>query len=100
MNLNDFAFDLKAYGCPGLISGLFSEAHLVDFFERLLPKTRARKISHGEAILAFVLNGISFARRQLYLCPEFFRGLSVSRLFGREMTPEDLNESVMGEALN
>ncbi|MDL2275901.1 IS1634 family transposase [Desulfosarcina sp. OttesenSCG-928-G10] len=101
LNVNDISLSPKPYGHLGLVSGFFSEMGLVSFFDELMPKTRKHRITHGEAILAFSLNGIAFARRQLYLFSEFFEKLPISRLFGcDEITSEDLNESVMGEALD
>jgi transposase len=100
VRLNDISVSTKSLGHLGLISAYYEELGLRDFFDALLPKTRSHKISHGTAALAFLLNGLSFARRQLYLFPEFFSNLPVSRLFGEGVEPEHLNDAVMGELLD
>jgi transposase len=100
VRLSDITVSSKTLGHLGLISAYYEELGLMDFFDALLPKTRTHKISHGTALLAFLLNGLSFARRQLYLFPEFFRNLPVSRLLGEGVEPEHLNDAVMGELLD
>ncbi|MDR0882279.1 MAG: DUF4277 domain-containing protein [Candidatus Adiutrix sp.] len=96
----DIEIKTSFFGHLGLISTYFEELGLVRLFDELMPKTRAHKITHGEAILAFVLNGLSVQRRQLYLFPNFFENLPVARLFGRDIESGDLNEAVMGELLD
>lgn len=100
VRLTDISVSSKSLGHLGLISVYYEELGLMNFFDALLPKTRTHKISHGTAVLAFLLNGLSFARRQLYLFPEFFRNLPVSRLLGEGVEPEHLNDAVMGELLD
>ncbi|MDR3258531.1 MAG: IS1634 family transposase [Fusobacteriaceae bacterium] len=84
----------------GIISTLFKETRLVEHYDQLLPKNRDHFISHGEAILAFVLNGLSFGPRQLYKFEDFFKTCSLSKIFGRELKSEYINEAVMGELLD
>jgi transposase len=102
-NLGTFE-DLQIHSLPfghlGLISAYFQKLELKDFFDSLLPKNREHHISHGTAVLAFLLNGLSFSRRQLYLFPDFFRSLPTERLLGEGVKPEYLNDCVMGELLD
>jgi transposase len=100
VNLSDIEVESRSMGHLGLISTFFEELGLKKFFDSLLPKKREHKISHGTAVLAFLLNGLSFARRQLYLFPEFFRNLPTGRLLGNGVEPEHLNDAVMGELLD
>jgi transposase len=100
VKLADIEVQSRSMGHLGLISTYFEELGLKKFFDDLIPKKRTHKVSHGTAILAFLLNGLSFTRRQLYLFPEFFRNLPVSRLFGEGIEPEHLNDAVMGELLD
>ncbi len=100
IRLGDIETEASFYGHLGLIAEYFNELELRTFFDSLMPKKRAHKVTHGDAILAFVLNGLSFQRRQLYLFPQFFENLPVSRLFGKDLQADDLNEAVMGELLD
>ena len=85
IRLGDIEIESSFYGHLGLIAEYFNELELRTFFDSLMPKKRAHKVTHGDAILAFVLNGLSFQRRQLYLFPQFFENLPVSRLFGKDL---------------
>jgi transposase len=100
VNLNKIELQSYPLGHLGLISVFYEELQLKDLFDSLLPKNREHKISHGTAVLAFLLNGLSFSRRQLYLFPEFFQNLPLERLFGDAIEPAHLNEFVMGELLD
>ena len=100
VKLSDIKIQSRPLGHLGLISMYYEELGLKCLFDSLLPKNREHKISHGTAILAFLLNGLSFSRRQLYLFPEFFRNLPLQRLLGEGIEPEHLNDSVMGELLD
>jgi transposase len=100
VNLNDIEIQSRSMGHLGLISMYYEELGLKDFFDSLLPKNRDHKISHGTAVLAFLLNGLSFSRRQLYLFPDFFQNLPLQRLLGENIESEHLNDSVMGELLD
>jgi transposase len=98
--LSDISMRNRQLDHLGLISMYYEKLGLKDLFDSLLPKNREHKISHGTAILAFLLNGLSFSRRQMYLFPEFFRRLPIQRLLGDNIEPEHLNDSVMGELLD
>ena len=71
--LSDIEIQPRSLEHLGLISMYYDKLCLKDFFDSLLPKNRDHKISHGTAILAYLLNGLSLGRRQLYLFPEFSR---------------------------
>jgi len=47
-----------------------------------------------------VLNGLGFVNQRLYLFPKFFQDKPVARLIGESIKAEQLNEHVMGRALD
>jgi len=47
-----------------------------------------------------VLNGLGFVGQPLSLCPEYFKNISVERLFGNGIPKEDLNQYVIGDTLD
>ena len=98
--LSDIEIQPRSLEHLGLISMYYDKLCLKDFFDSLLPKNRDHKISHGTAILAYLLNGLSLGRRQLYLFPEFFQNLPVQRLLGEGIESKHINDSVMGELLD
>jgi transposase len=47
-----------------------------------------------------VLNGFGFVQQRLYLTPELFERVPTERLIGEGVRPENLNEGVLGRALD
>ena len=87
-------------GHLGLIAGLFRELGIDKLIDEKLPKKRNYKVPHSICILAMVINGLGFVGQRLYLFPEFFENISVERLFGKNVTREDLNQYAIGETLD
>jgi len=87
-------------GHLGLIAGLFWELGIDKLIDEKLPKKRDHKVPHSICILAMVINGLGFVGQRLYLFPEFFENISVERLFGKNVTREDLNQYAIGETLD
>src|SRR3954470_5439009 len=85
----------------GLVAGMFDELGIGDLVDELVPQDLSqRKVSVGQALKAMVLNGLGFANRRLYLMPEFFRNKPTERLVGAGISPEHLNDDVLGKALD
>ena len=87
-------------GHLGLIAGLFWELGIDKLIDEKLPKKRDHKVPHSICILAMVINGLGFVGQRLYLFPEFFENISIERLFGKNVTREDLNQYAIGETLD
>ena len=87
-------------GHLGIIVGLFRELEVDKLIDEKFPKSRDHKVSHANCILAMVLNGLGFVGQPLYLCPEYFKNISVERLFGNGIQKEDLNQYVIGDTLD
>jgi transposase len=84
-----------------LVAGIFRELGLLEKINQLLPSIDPRRrISSGEAVMALVLNGLGFTSRRLYLSPQFFQNKPLEALFGRSIDPDDLNDHVLGRALD
>ena len=87
-------------GHLGLIAGVFRELEVDKLIDEKLPKERDHKVPHSVCILAMVLNGLGFMGQRLYLFPDYFRTISIGRLFGDSVTREDLNQYAIGETLD
>jgi transposase len=87
-------------GHLGIIVSLFRELEVDKLIDEKFPKSRDHKVSHANCILAMVLNGLGFVGQPLYLCPDYFKNVSVGRLFGNGIQKEDLNQYVIGETLD
>jgi transposase len=87
-------------GHLGIIVSLFRELEVDKLIDEKFPKSRDHKVSHANCILAMVLNGLGFVGQPLYLCPDYFKNVSVGRLFGNGIQKEDLNQYVIGDTLD
>jgi transposase len=90
-------------GHLGLISTFFNEFGIIQLVDRIIPKEREHKVTHGESLLALMLVGFSFYRRALYTVNEEMKSLPLSLLFGRNIDYTDFNDDVLGrlfEAIN
>ena len=87
-------------GHLGLMAGVFRELEVDKLIDEKLPKERDHNVPHSVCILAMVLNGLGFIGQRLYLFPDFFKNISTERLFGDNVTREDLNQYAIGETLD
>ena len=87
-------------GHLGIIASLFRELEVDKLLDEKFPKSRDHKVSHANCILSMVLNGLGFVGQPLYLCPDYFKNVSVERLFGKGIQKEDLNQYVIGDTLD
>jgi transposase len=70
-------------------------------YEGKLSCTVPRRGEAGNcSFLSDVINGLGFVGQRLYLFPEFFENISIERLFGKNVTREDLNQYAIGETLD
>ncbi len=85
----------------GLISGMYDELGLGTGIDELVQtETTRRDVSIGTLCKALVLNGLGFTQRTLYMVSSFFEGKPVELLLGEEFTASQLNDSVLGRALD
>ena len=83
----------------GLVAGTCFELGLIEAIDELVGPTD-RKVSVGEATQAMILNGLGFVSRALYLAPEFFANKPTDILIADGITPEELNDDCLGDALD
>lgn len=84
----------------GIIAAIVEGMGIVEFINERLPKLRHHKLTHGDVVLAIILNGLGFTERRLYLFPAFFENKPIQRLFGKDITAEDFNDDVLGRTLD
>ena len=93
--------DIKNIGHLGIICAIFKEYKLIQKIDALLPKTSLnQKISHGEAVLAMIMQGLGYTNHRLYLSKEFFSNLALADLFKPGLEYENFNSSVLSRTLD
>ena len=84
----------------GLVAGVFDRLGIGKVIDLRLPKARHHKVTHSSAAKAMILNGLGFVGQRLYLFPEYYEKVPVSRLIGEGIQPADLNDDVLGSTLD
>jgi transposase len=80
---------------------MFEELEIGDRVdEQIAQDFEEREVSVGQAVKALVLTGLGFVQQRLYLAPQFFERVPTERLIGEGVCPENLNEGVLGRALD
>jgi transposase len=91
---------IKRLDHHGLVAGMCKELSLARMIDAILPKQAEYNVSHGQALVAMILNGLGFHSRTLHMFPEFFADKPTERLIGKDVLPEHLNDDVMGRCLD
>lgn len=85
----------------GLVAGMYDELEIGTQIDHLIAQDAdKRQVSLGQAVKAMVLNGLGFVNQRLYLVPYFFADKPTHRLLGPGISPEHLNDDVLGRALD
>ncbi|HOF95620.1 MAG TPA: IS1634 family transposase [Methanoculleus sp.] len=84
----------------GIIAALVEGFGIVDLVNARLPRLQHRTLTHGDVVLALILNGLGFTQRWLYLFSAWFENKPLERLFGKEVTAADITDDVIGRTLD
>lgn len=94
------SYESKDLGHLGLVAGMCYELGISRVISQAIP-TNGRLISHGESVMAMILNGLGFVNQRLYLTPYFFQNKPLEQLFKTVIpTASQLNESTLGRTLD
>ena len=91
---------IKTIDHLGIVAGTFHKLGLPQIIDRALPKKGQHHISNSQIVLALIMNGLGFTERRLYLFPKYCQHLDLERLIGSDITPGQINESVIGRLLD
>ncbi|MDR2199292.1 MAG: DUF4277 domain-containing protein [Deltaproteobacteria bacterium] len=83
-----------------LTTFFFKNLDLINFCDRLIPKTKRHFISTGECFMALALAGVSRRRRALYKIFSFMQEIPVKEFFGRDIPLDNFNDDVLGRFLD
>ena len=85
----------------GLVAGMYDELNIGDNIDRSIKQNpNCRNLSVGTLCKALVINGLGFVGRTLYMVETFFDGKPVESLLGPGVVSSQLNDSVLGRALD
>ncbi len=52
-----------------------------------------RTLSHGDAVVSMILNGLGFTGTPLYMTPQYFEDKPIAELLGKDIEAEDINDT-------
>jgi len=59
-----------------------------------------RTLSHGDAVVSMVLNGLGFTGTPLYMSPQYFEDKPIATLLGKDIEAESINDIALGRTLD
>ena len=99
VNVTDYT--TKSLDHLGLVSVLCKELGVANFIDERIPKqTTQSHITHGELLVAMILNGLGFVSRTLHMVPDYFAEKPVERLIGSGIKAEHINDDAIGRCLD
>jgi len=99
VNVADYT--TKSLDHLGLVSVLCKELGVAAFIDEQIPKqTTQSHITHGELLVAMILNGLGFVSRTLHMVPDYFAEKPVERLIGPGIKAEHINDDAIGRCLD
>lgn len=99
VNLTNFS--TKSLDHLGLVSALCKELGIADFIDERLPKQSTQShASHGQLLVAMILNGLGFVSRTLHMVPDYFSDKPIERLIGTGINAEHINDDALGRCLD
>jgi transposase len=94
-------YSSKHLGHLGIVSGMIDELGIVESIDKYLQVDGiAREVSIGIICKALILNGLGFCQRTLYMVPTFFDDKPMELLLGSNLQASQLNDTVLGRALD
>ncbi|MEG3223815.1 IS1634 family transposase [Vibrio gigantis] len=84
----------------GLVAYFFHEIGLPRMIDAVIPKYSDHNVSHGDAVLAMILNGLGFHSRTLHMFSDFFETKPVSKLLAKDIEAHHLTDDVLGRTLD
>ncbi len=84
----------------GLIAAFCHETGLPRIIDRIIPKYSDHHVSHGDAVLAMILNGLGFHSRTLHMFSDFFETKPIGKLLAKNIEAQHLTDDVLGRTLD
>ena len=85
----------------GLIAGMFDEIGVGTIIDRACgEQAKHKNLTFGECVKCMILNGLGFVGRTLYLYSEYFEDKPIDHLLGTSISPEQIDDNVLGRTLD
>lgn len=82
------------------IAAFCHELGLPSIIDRIIPKYSEHNVSHGDAVLAMILNGLGFHSKTLHMFSDFFETKPVTKWLAKDIEAHHLTVDVLGQTLD
>ena len=76
------------------------ELNISEIVNNHIIKGDQRTLSHGDAVVSMILNGLGFTGTPLYMSPQYFKDKPVSELLEKDIEAENINDIALGRTLD
>ena len=76
------------------------ELNISEIVNKHIIKGDQRTLSHGDAVVSMILNGLGFTGTPLYMTPQYFEDKPITELLGKDIEAEDINDIALGRTLD
>lgn len=76
------------------------ELKISEIVNNHIVKGDQRVLSHGDAVVSMILNGLGFTGMPLYMSPEFFKDKPIDLLIGEGIEAKHINDIALGRTLD
>lgn len=85
----------------GLVAGMCDEIGISDMIDRACgAQAKNKNLTFGQCVKCMILNGLGFVSRTLYLYSEYFEDKPIDHLLGTPVTPDQIDDNVLGRTLD
>ena len=85
----------------GLVAGMCDEIGIAEIIDQACgTQAQNKNLSFGQCVKCMILNGLGFVGRTLYLYSEYFEDKPIDHLLGVPVTPEQIDDNVLGRTLD
>ncbi|RLV58137.1 DUF4277 domain-containing protein [Parashewanella curva] len=94
------SYSIKNIDHLGLVAALCKDLKIAEMIDAVIPKQADCNVTHGQALVAMILNGLGFHSGTLHMFSEYFKSKPTERLIGQGVLPEHLTDDVLGRCLD
>jgi transposase len=92
---------VEEFGHFEIVETIINKYKIAERIDNLILKSsNNQKITHSEAILSMIYQGLGFGEGRLYFAKTFFSNKPVEKLFGKNISADLFNDDVLAAALD
>jgi len=91
---------IKKLGHLGLVAGMCKELEIAEIINEHIPQDNQKLLSHGDGVVAMILNGLGFTGMPLYMTQKYFEDKPMELLLGNGIEANNINDTALGRTLD